>query len=52
MAEKTERVLFEEYEFDIYGDWNQMLTIIYGDYMKLPPENERVCKHNPVKLQF
>ena len=28
------------------------LKYTFGDYMKLPPESDRVCKHNPVKVQF
>lgn len=28
------------------------LTIAYGDYMKLPPEEERVWKHHPIMVDF
>lgn len=43
----TERVKlpFEGYEFWAPKEWDKYLTRIYGDYMKLPPEDQRV-NHN------
>ena len=43
----TERVKlpFEGYEFWAPKEWDKYLTRIYGDYMKLPPEDKRV-NHN------
>ena len=37
----------------VSSEYEKILKIRYGDYMKLPPENERVCLHNPsvVKLE-
>lgn len=32
--------------------YNEFLTIMYGDYMKLPPLNERVWGHQPKILNF
>jgi lipopolysaccharide cholinephosphotransferase len=32
--------------------WHEYLSARYGDYMKLPPENERVWKHHPIILDF
>ena len=43
-----------EFEGKIYkvpNDYDFFLKRIYGDYMKLPPEEKRVT-HNPVKLVF
>lgn len=37
---------FEEYQFNIPRDYEDYLTHVYGDYMKLPPEEERVYKHH------
>ena len=36
--------------FLINKNYDELLTALYGDYMKLPPESERVCKHNPIKV--
>lgn len=36
---------FEGYEFAIPVNAEELLTSLYGDYMKLPPENQRVFKH-------
>lgn len=52
LTKKTVQIRFQDVEFDIWEDYDHMLTEIYGDYMQLPPESERVCKHNPVKISF
>ena len=36
---------FEDTQFKGMKDYDTYLTKIYGDYMKLPPENERIAKH-------
>lgn len=33
-------------------DYDQVLKIDYGNYMKLPPEEERVWKHHPLIIDF
>ena len=38
-------VSFEGYEFPIPIGYDEILTNIYGDYMKLPPEEKRVTHH-------
>jgi lipopolysaccharide cholinephosphotransferase len=43
-----------EFEGTIYNapnDYDYVLTRIYGDYMKLPPEEQRV-NHKPVRIDF
>lgn len=52
LPDNTIKISFEGKEFQIYSNYDEMLKIIYGDYMKLPPESERVCRHNPVKVSF
>ena len=43
---------FENHKFLIFKDSDSMLKILYGDYMKLPPVEEQVSKHNPKKIEF
>ncbi|MBE5923949.1 MAG: LicD family protein [Lachnospiraceae bacterium] len=38
---------FEGKEFMCISKWDELLTIWYGDYMKMPPQEERVWKHHP-----
>lgn len=43
---KPIRLQFEGYEFDAPSGYDNILTMLYGDYMKLPPEEKRVTTHN------
>lgn len=36
---------FEGYSFFVPKEYDSILRAIYGDYMKLPPENERIDRH-------
>ena len=36
----------------IPNGYEQILTSIYGDYMKLPPENERFPHHYVEEIDF
>ena len=36
---------FENYNFKAIKQYDKYLSSIYGDYMKLPPENKRVAHH-------
>lgn len=36
---------FADAEFPVPGDYQRFLSIKYGDYLTLPPENERVPRH-------
>jgi lipopolysaccharide cholinephosphotransferase len=36
---------FGEKTFSIPKNYDEILTEIYGDYMKLPPEEDRVYSH-------
>lgn len=37
---------FENHQFYGPNDANQYLKKMYGDYMKLPPKDKQVCRHN------
>ncbi len=39
---------FEGKKFMCSGHTDELLTLWYGDYMKLPPENQRVMTHFPL----
>lgn len=40
--EKSAKVTFEGREFETMSCWREYLTGIYGDFMKLPPEKDRI----------
>lgn len=42
---EEKRVLFENYLLPIPADYDAYLTMAFGDYMSLPPEEKRVCHH-------
>lgn len=46
MFENYIDVEFENNKFSAVRDYDEMLKSIYGDYMKLPPENERESYHD------
>lgn len=43
---------FGERKYMCFKMWHEYLSEKYGDYMKLPPENEREWKHHPIILDF
>lgn len=46
LYDKQIRVPFEEYIFAIPQGYDEYLTCLYGDYMKLPPIEQRVTRHD------
>lgn len=44
--------VFEGMECKIPQMYHAYLTHLYGDYMQLPPEEERVCKHQGLECKF
>lgn len=51
MFNEITSIEFEKKQFSIVKDYDEMLRITFGDYMTLPPIEERVCKHS-VKVIF
>lgn len=45
-------IKFEGYSFMIFKDYDEMLKLEYGNYMQLPPKDEQVCKHNPIRIML
>ncbi len=43
---KGKKVLFEDSEFIVPSDYDSWLRGVYGDYMELPPESQRVTHHS------
>lgn len=43
---KPVKLKFENMEFNAPCKYKEYLTILYGDYMKLPPEEKRVSNHD------
>ena len=52
VIENISTINFENASYSAVEDYDKMLTIQYGDYMRLPPEEQRICKHNPEVLDF
>lgn len=52
VIEKISAISFENKSYSAVEDYDKMLSIQYGDYTKLPPEEQRICKHNPEVLDF
>jgi len=45
-------VTFENHKFMAVQDCHKYLTAFYGDYMKLPPENERMPRHDFIEIKL
>ena len=45
-------IQFNGKEYKAVVDFDAMLKTIYGDYMQLPPEEERVWHHHPLIIDF
>ncbi len=49
---ETEDATFEGKTMRLFKDAHRYLTVQYGDYMTLPPEEDRVCRHKPFAISF
>ncbi len=43
---------FEGQKLMAFKDYDKILRHYFGDYMKLPPENERICRHAVAELDL
>lgn len=43
---------FNGNSYNCIKNFDKFLSTCYGDYMQLPPEDERVWKHSPILLDF
>lgn len=43
--DETIKLKYEEYEFNVPKEYDKVLKHIYGDYMQLPPEKDRIGHH-------
>lgn len=50
-CESSEDADFEDTKLMIPAGWHQVLTEVYGDYMRLPPEEARVPSHSSQEIQ-
>lgn len=46
VLDEVEEMEFEGHKFFVYKNFDQVLRVSYGDYMKLPPVEDRMPKHN------
>lgn len=43
---------FEDSSFMCFADWDDHLRRKFGNYMQLPPEEERTWRHHPIIIDF
>lgn len=43
---------FEQKKYCAFKDYDRILRDEFGDYMQLPPEEERIWKHHPILIDF
>lgn len=46
------RVPFRGKNYMVFKDYDAVLKLRYGDYVQLPPEEERVWSHHPIIVDF
>ena len=52
IADEYVELEFEDGKFMCFKKWHEFLTAMFGDYMTLPPEEERHWQHHPLVLEF
>lgn len=45
LFDETAYIRFEDQDFAVPAAYDRLLTLRYGDYMKLPPEKDRIAHH-------
>lgn len=43
---------FEGHKFMCVKKWDECLKLMYGNYMQLPPKNNRIWTHHPIEIDF
>lgn len=52
MFEERKQIRYCGKQYWCIADYDAFLKTEYGDYMQLPPEEERVWKHHPILIDF
>lgn len=52
MLDKYVDLPFEDGEFMCIAGWDEYLHRKFGDYMQLPPKEERAWRHHPILIDF
>lgn len=52
MFDQVALVSFQGKQYYAFSNPDSFLRVRYGDYMQLPPEEERVWKHHPIIIDF
>ena len=52
LLDQYTRLEFEGKEYECFLKWHDYLSNYYGDYMQLPPENERIWNHHHLLIDF
>jgi len=52
MLSRYTELPFEDGMFMCFADWDEHLKRKFGDYMQLPPEEERTWRHPPLCIDF
>ncbi|NBH72046.1 lipopolysaccharide cholinephosphotransferase [Clostridiaceae bacterium] len=51
-CEQVEDMVFCDTKLMVPRNWHEVLTWIYGDYMKLPPKEQRVPGHSTAQIEI
>ncbi len=43
---------FEDTKFYVPSGWKELLTQLYGDYMKLPPKEKQIPEHSDMEIKI
>ena len=52
MLDSYTNLPFEDGQFMCFATWDDHLHRKFGDYMQLPPEEERAWRHHPIMIDF
>lgn len=52
MFDNLSEISFCGKKYNAVASYDRYLTTVYGDYMQLPPEENRVWRHHPIVIDF